>query len=646
MLPDGSWIAVVTGPRQLVVAGWPGPLADATAALERAGLTCRPAPATRAVHGPIAAPAVPAFELAMRGLALAAPEIELYSANTGRLTSAAEATDPGFWARQLAEPVRFADAVDALTAGPGRLLLIEVGPGQMLTSALRRHPTVISGRHRLLPTLEHRPVEPQAQIRSALTALGTVWAEGHSVDWAEVGDLVEVGRTSVPGYPFERTRLAAAAPVQPVEPLLEPVLFAEPALPIEPVLFAEPMLPVEPVAEFVPPVVEFVPPVVEFVPPEPVPEPVIDSRPVAAAAPVAVTVAPVVATPAPVAATPSPTARSVRSPGTATRLRQIWLGVLGEHEIGPDTDFFDLGGNSLTAVELMAEVRAEFGVELRIHRAVRPSDPGRAGRPDRPAGGLMSEDPNAGSNGSSLKPHLVRLDDGWASWRDDRGARRGLSGRERAGADRPGAGRGRRRRAVRRGSKATITAEYQAAERPAVGGDPEVRRRPPVPRGGHLAEPEADQALPGQGWRPASRATSGAGSTSRRSPTTCSATALKNDTIGFVGPVGWGRWTDDGAAAGDATRRAAAGPPDGLLRDAGRSTRWPGRCRPIRSCGPGWCRGCSPRTGWPAAPCTARSEPLALTGWERELLSPGGRRAQRAGDRRDDGWLGVHRVHR
>ena len=63
--------------------------------------------------------------------------------------------------------------------------------------------------------------------------------------------------------------------------------------------------------------------------------------------------------PAPVAA------RSARAPGTGARLRQLWLAVLGEQEIGPDTDFFDLGGNSLTAVELMAEVRTEFGVELR-----------------------------------------------------------------------------------------------------------------------------------------------------------------------------------------------------------------------------------------------------------------------------------------
>lgn len=54
-------------------------------------------------------------------------------------------------------------------------------------------------------------------------------------------------------------------------------------------------------------------------------------------------------------------------PGSATdRLRQLWIAVLGEDDIGPDADFFDLGGNSLTAVELMSKVRAEFRVEVGV----------------------------------------------------------------------------------------------------------------------------------------------------------------------------------------------------------------------------------------------------------------------------------------
>lgn len=55
-------------------------------------------------------------------------------------------------------------------------------------------------------------------------------------------------------------------------------------------------------------------------------------------------------------------------PATATtdRLRRLWIEILHEDDIAPDADFFDLGGNSFTAMDLMAKVRAEFGVELGI----------------------------------------------------------------------------------------------------------------------------------------------------------------------------------------------------------------------------------------------------------------------------------------
>jgi acyl carrier protein len=51
---------------------------------------------------------------------------------------------------------------------------------------------------------------------------------------------------------------------------------------------------------------------------------------------------------------------------TTDRLRQLWTEILHEEDIAPDADFFDLGGNSFTAMDLMAKVRAEFGVELGI----------------------------------------------------------------------------------------------------------------------------------------------------------------------------------------------------------------------------------------------------------------------------------------
>ncbi|HEU5271870.1 MAG TPA: acyltransferase domain-containing protein, partial [Jatrophihabitans sp.] len=292
LLPADVWIAVHSGPRQLVVSGAGGPLAEATRILEGAGLSCYPVPTTHAAHCPLLAPAVPVFDRAIRELRLTPPTIDFYSAGTGRLVSADEAVDPGFWSGQLARPVLFADAVDALTDTADRLLLVEVGPGQTLSKLLRRHPAVVAGRHRAVPTLAHRPVEPLAQVRSALAAVAQLLAEGVAVDPAELGGLDDIGPAAQPAHP---DRQHAGSPV------LATAATAE------------------------------------------------------------------AQSPEPPAAADDPIAEPDGASATVTdRLRRLWTEVLAEDDIAEDADFFDLGGNSLTAMDLMAKVRAEFDVDLGV----------------------------------------------------------------------------------------------------------------------------------------------------------------------------------------------------------------------------------------------------------------------------------------
>jgi phthiocerol/phenolphthiocerol synthesis type-I polyketide synthase E len=61
-----------------------------------------------------------------------------------------------------------------------------------------------------------------------------------------------------------------------------------------------------------------------------------------------------------------PLAQPSSTATTADRLRRLWTAILDEDDIAPDADFFDLGGNSFLAMDLMSRVRAEFGVELGI----------------------------------------------------------------------------------------------------------------------------------------------------------------------------------------------------------------------------------------------------------------------------------------
>lgn len=67
---------------------------------------------------------------------------------------------------------------------------------------------------------------------------------------------------------------------------------------------------------------------------------------------------------------PTETANVEASPLTQTeaRLAELWTEVLGVgHEIAPDSDFFDLGGNSLLAFLLFDRIAESFGCEMPPH---------------------------------------------------------------------------------------------------------------------------------------------------------------------------------------------------------------------------------------------------------------------------------------
>ena len=111
-----------------------------------------------------------------------------------------ELEDPGYWAKQMKDTVRFHDGVTLLLEQPS--IFIEIGPGTSLLTSVRRHPNHLKAVCRI-PTLS-RPKEGQSESEAMLKVVGRLWELG----WMPGSDFLDRFRTGtiedIPPYPFDR----------------------------------------------------------------------------------------------------------------------------------------------------------------------------------------------------------------------------------------------------------------------------------------------------------------------------------------------------------------------------------------------------------------------------------------------------------
>lgn len=149
-------VGAVNGPRQSVLAGARGPLAEAASRLRKDGLVCRAVAGDLPFHSPAAAAGARVWREAFADVELKAPRVRIRSTATGLPVRDDEAVRAEFWADQIAAPVLFWPALDALLS-TGGFTLVEAGPGQQLGGWAKRHRAVRTGASTTLPLLPAQP---------------------------------------------------------------------------------------------------------------------------------------------------------------------------------------------------------------------------------------------------------------------------------------------------------------------------------------------------------------------------------------------------------------------------------------------------------------------------------------------------------
>jgi len=133
------------------------------------------------------------------------PRLPMFSTVTGTAVSDGRTLDAEYWWRNIREPVRFAEAVEAMAAA-GAGVLVEIGPHPVLSTYLRRIAQSPETPSFAATSTLRREQKPDLDANAA-----AVLAAGGAVDtrtWFDVPGRV----ADLPAYPWQRERLWVGEP--------------------------------------------------------------------------------------------------------------------------------------------------------------------------------------------------------------------------------------------------------------------------------------------------------------------------------------------------------------------------------------------------------------------------------------------------
>ena len=170
-------VANHNSPTQVVLSGSLEEITKVEAALSAKGMTAKRLPVATAFHSPLVAGSSVPFGEFLQGVALNAPQIDVYS----NATAATYATEPAAirtqLAAQLAQSVRFVEQIEAMYAS-GVRTFVEVGAGSVLTELVGR----------ILGDRPHRAISLDRKGKHGVTTLqeglGRLALAGVAMDFA------------------------------------------------------------------------------------------------------------------------------------------------------------------------------------------------------------------------------------------------------------------------------------------------------------------------------------------------------------------------------------------------------------------------------------------------------------------------------
>ncbi len=195
--------AAINKPNNCVISGTVAAIDDLQQRLVAENIDAKRIHIKVAAHSPQVDPIMGQFHDFLQSIDFKEPQIPFVSNVSGAWANPEEVMTPEYWVSHLRNTVRFSDGLEEVFALPNRALL-EVGPGQTLSTFARQHPAKNS-KQLILASVRH-PKEPKNDVEFLYKTVAKLWLAGVKLDWKAFYANQNVRRTPLPTYPFERRR--------------------------------------------------------------------------------------------------------------------------------------------------------------------------------------------------------------------------------------------------------------------------------------------------------------------------------------------------------------------------------------------------------------------------------------------------------
>ncbi|MGW7825273.1 polyketide synthase dehydratase domain-containing protein, partial [Streptomyces puniciscabiei] len=191
-------IAVVNGPRAVVVSGTEEGVERVMATARERGRRVTRLRVSHAFHSPLMEPMLDEFTAIAKQITYRPPTLPAVSTLTGAALGESDGdwTTPSYWVQQVRRPVLFHDALRTTTGPLGAGRVLEIGPDPVLSGL------VDPAAGPALSLLHKGRPEPETLV----TALAEVFVRGARIDWAALFEGSGARRVPLPTYAFQRQR--------------------------------------------------------------------------------------------------------------------------------------------------------------------------------------------------------------------------------------------------------------------------------------------------------------------------------------------------------------------------------------------------------------------------------------------------------